>query len=112
MARNLLISYNFERETQHGVDIEINNATDVEAVERIVNNLITKKRGEKDKENNNVRNNAIKKTMRVFNDILNVSCFSFFNLKKDLKLLSNYFDKFERTLQLNEKMFIKKQFDD
>ena len=86
MARNLLISYNFERETQHRVDIEINNAADVEAVERIVNNLIAKKRGEKDTENNNVRNNATKKTLRVFNDTLNVSCFSFFLFKKSPKI--------------------------
>ena len=37
MVRNLLISYNFERETQHR-EYQINNAADVEGFEKIGNN--------------------------------------------------------------------------
>ena len=76
MTRQLLFSCNLERELQEEKDKEINNALCTEILERIFNNLIDKtdqrikllvhKKSEK---------NTIIKTMRVFEDILNVSIF-------------------------------------
>ena len=74
MARNILFSCNLERDLQEKNDSEINNASKLETIERIANDLILKKNNDQILLKKS-KKNAIKKIFRVFNDILNVSIF-------------------------------------